>query len=111
MVPGKTYKPEDYLEMAWRRKWFVIIPLVLVSAGTAIGTQFLEDTYQSEALILIVPQHVPEAMVRSTVTTPLEQRLNAITQQIQTRTRLEQIVRDLNLYPQERRTQVMEDVV
>jgi len=111
MLPGKQYKPEDYVEMVWRRKWLAIVPFVVVSAGTAIGTQFLPNEYRSEARILIVPQQVPENFVQPTVTTRLDARLQAITQQIQSRTRLERIIQELNLYENERQTMIMEDVV
>src|SRR5687767_6235257 len=107
MLPGKKYRPEDYLEILWRRKWFVIVPFVIITLGTVIGTQFLPNRYRSDAQILIVPQQVPEDYVQSTVTTSLDQRLQAISQQIQSRTRLERIIQDLNLYPEERKTMIM----
>jgi hypothetical protein len=28
MLPGKKYTPEDYLRMAWARKWIIVIPCV-----------------------------------------------------------------------------------
>ena len=111
MLPGKQYRPEDYLEILWRRKWVWILPFVVVAVGTAIGTQFLPDTYRSEARIQIVPQQVPEKFVQSTVTTGLDARLQAMSQVIQSRTRLESIIQELNLYEEERRELIMEDVV
>src|SRR5688572_17734114 len=111
MVPGKKYRPEDYLEIIWRRKWAAVIPFVIVALGVALGTQFLPDRYRSEARILIVPQQVPENYVQPTVTTSLDSRLQAINQQITSRTRLERIIQELNLYEDERRTMIMEDVI
>jgi len=111
MVPGKTYRPEDYVEILWRRKWIWILPFVVVAVGTGIGTQFLPDRYRAEARIQIVPQQVPEAFVQSTVTTSLNSRLVAMSQVIQSRTRLESIIQELNLYERERRELIMEDVI
>lgn len=111
MLPGKQYKPEDYVEILWRRKWLLIVPFVLIAGGTGVGTQFLQNRYRSEARILIVPQQVPEDFVQSTVTTRLDARLQAISQQIQSRTRLERIIQELNLYERERETMITEDVV
>jgi polysaccharide chain length determinant protein (PEP-CTERM system associated) len=111
MLPGKQYKPEDYVEMVWRRKWLVIVPFVVATVGTVGGTQLLQNQYRSEARILIVPQQVPEEFVQPTVTTRLDARLQAISQQIQSRTRLERIIQELNLYEDERETMIMEDVV
>ena len=45
------------------------------------------------------------------MTTRIEDRLQTITQQILSRTRLERIIQDFNLYPELRKTAIMEDVV
>lgn len=111
MVPGKHYKPEDYLEILWRRKWFLGIPLVVALAGTAAYSRSLPNRYRSEARIQIVPQQVPTNFVRSTVTASLNERLQAISAQILSRSRLEQILQEFDLYPVERRTMIMEDVI
>jgi polysaccharide chain length determinant protein (PEP-CTERM system associated) len=111
MLPGKQYKPEDYLQMAWRRKWMLIVPFAIITAATFVWTRFLPNSYRSEARILIVPQQVPEDFVQPTVTTRLDARLQAISQQIQSRTRMERIIQDLNLYEDERQTMIMEDIV
>ncbi len=31
MLPGKIYRPEDYVEILWRRKWLGIVPFVVVA--------------------------------------------------------------------------------
>lgn len=111
MLPGKKYRPEDFLEIVWRRKWVAIVPFVIITIGTVIGTQFLPNRYRSDARVLIVPQQVPENYVEPTVTANLQARLQAISQEIQSRTRLERIIQELNLYPRQRRTMIMEDVV
>jgi polysaccharide chain length determinant protein (PEP-CTERM system associated) len=97
--------------MAWRRKWIIVIPLVLFAGATAIGSRFLPVTYRSETTILVVPQRVPETYVRSTVTSRIEDRLQSISQQILSRTRLERIIQDFNLYAEQRAAGIMEDVI
>ena len=67
--------------------------------------------YRASMTILIAPQRVPENFVRPTVTADLNERLNMISQQILSRTRLERIIQEFNLYEPERRTMAMEDVV
>src|SRR6476661_2318478 len=69
------------------------------------------DRYASEAVLFIVPQRVPENYVRPTVTGRLDDRLRAMAQQIMSRTRLEQIIQEFDLYPKERKTMTMEDIV
>ena len=111
VIPGKKYTPEDIVAMAWRRKWIILIPFVLAAAGTYVWSRTLQDRYRSETLILVVPQRVPESYVRPTVTTRIEDRLNSIRQQILSRTRLEAIIVDLDLYARLRRQALMEDVI
>jgi len=111
VLPGKTRKPEDVLWMIWRRKWAFFLPFGLVFAATVLFTALLPNRYRSETVILVVPQRVPETYVRSTVSMNLADRLRSIQQQIQSRTRLEPIIRDFDLYPVERTTMPMEEVV
>jgi polysaccharide chain length determinant protein (PEP-CTERM system associated) len=59
----------------------------------------------------VIPQRVPESYVRSTVTTKIEDRLSSLREQILSRSRLERIVRDFNLYPEMREKAPMEDVI
>jgi polysaccharide chain length determinant protein (PEP-CTERM system associated) len=70
----------------------------------------LPNRYRSEALIQIVPQKVPENFVKSTVTTTIQDRLQATQQQVMSRTQLEGIIREFNLYPEQRKNAIMEDV-
>jgi polysaccharide chain length determinant protein (PEP-CTERM system associated) len=111
VVPGKRYTPHDLLGIARRRKWLILIPAVLIAGAVAIWAHNLPDEYRSETLILVVPQRVPESYVRSTVTARIEDRLQSITQQILSRTRLERIIQDFNLYAEKRKTGIMEDIV
>ena len=111
MLPGKKYTPEDVLSILKRRFWLLLVPLAVIGAAAGLAGRTLPNLYRSETLILVVPQRVPENFVKSTVTTRIEDRLQSITQQILSRTRLERIIQDFDLYPEERRTGIMEDVV
>jgi protein tyrosine kinase modulator len=111
MLPGKKYAPEDVLGIAWRRKWLILVPFLVLSVGTIAVSRQFPDRYRSEALLVVVPQRVPETYVRSTVTSRIEDRLNALRQTVLSRTQLEGIIRDLGLYPELRRVAPMEDVV
>ena len=112
MLPGKAFTPEDIVRIAYKRIWYILVPAAVFGAVTAIASQYLPDRYRSDTLILVVPQQVPESYVRPTVTTRIEDRLQSISQQILSRTRLERIIQDLNLYATDRADgAIMEDVV
>lgn len=111
MVPGKQYTPLDYLQMAVRRKWLILVPLVLGAYGGLVVSSRLRDLYQSEMLIQVVPQRVPDAYVRSTVTMRTEERLAALSQQVLSRTELERLITQMDLYRAERGRLPLQDVV
>src|SRR5512144_954444 len=111
MLPAKRYTPEDYLKIAWRWKWAVVlIPLVVLTL-TSVVAKRLPDRYRSETLILVVPQQVPTDYVKATVTANMQDRLRSISEQILSRTRLERIVNEFNLYPEIRQRRPMEDAI
>jgi polysaccharide chain length determinant protein (PEP-CTERM system associated) len=111
VLPGKTYTPDIVLEAAWRHRWIILLPFVVATVGTVLYSNALPDLFRSETLILVVPQRIPESFVRSTVTARIEDRLRSISEQIRSRTRLEQLIIEFNLYPQQRATRPMEEVV
>jgi polysaccharide chain length determinant protein (PEP-CTERM system associated) len=111
MLPGKKYAPEDFVRIAWTRRWHILLPTALIALATFGWASSLPDRYRSETTLQVVPQQVPQAYVRPTVTTDISERLQAISQEILSRTRLEAIVQEFNLYESERETMIMEDVI
>jgi polysaccharide chain length determinant protein (PEP-CTERM system associated) len=110
----ETEKPFDirqYLEIGLRRKWYIIIPLglsLLVSFGVY---KYLPKVYQATTLILVQPQRVPENYVRATTTDSVINRLNTISQEILSRTRLEKVIEEFNLHAELRNKIPMEEIV
>jgi uncharacterized protein involved in exopolysaccharide biosynthesis len=81
-----------------RRKGLILSVFVVVSSLAAYLATVLPNVYQSNALILVTPQRVPTSVVASTVTIDLSERMQSITQEIMSRTQLEKIVQEFNLY-------------
>src|SRR5262245_55536628 len=111
MIPGKVFRLEDVFAGAYRQKWVVLIPFLLLGVTTAVVTKFMPSRYRSEAVILVVPQRVPESYGQSTVTAGISDRLQTISQQILSRTALERVIEEFKLYPVARKTEIMEDVI
>ncbi len=101
----------QYVDIALRRKWLIILPFCLAVAVTIVLCLKLPPVYRSETTILVEPQQVPENFVQSTVTGSVQDRLNTISQQILSRTRLESVIREYNLYPELQKTASMEEVI
>ncbi len=95
---ARPLKPEDYLVMAWRRKWWILIPFVIISgAGIAYSLQ-MPKVYRSSTLILLVPQRVPREYIRPTISEGIEERIHSIGSQIMSHSNLEIIIDELGLY-------------
>src|SRR5579864_2096119 len=101
---------QHFLQVLMHRKWLVLAVWVLFSAITAGIALKLPDVYMSETLILVDPQKVPDAYVKSTVTGDVRNRLGTLSQQILSETRLQKIINALNLYPAEKKTLAREDI-
>ncbi len=111
MLPGKRYTIDDVTRIVWRGKWIILAPAIVTSVLAATYLRFVPDTFRAETTILVVAQRIPGDIVRSTVTSNVQDRLRSISQQILSRTRLEPIVLDLDLYPERRLNEPMEDTI
>ena len=111
MLPGKIYSPEDIIRILIRRAWIIFLLLGVGSAVAIAVSRRLPDKFRSETLIMLIPQRISEAYVKGAVTTRIEDRLNSLENQILSRSRLERIILDLDLYKELRRTLPLEEVV
>jgi polysaccharide chain length determinant protein (PEP-CTERM system associated) len=107
----QTLDIHTYIDIALRRKWYIIIPLVL-SVAIAFGVyKTLPKIYSATTLILVQPQRVPTDYVRPTITDSVTSRLSTIGQEILSRTRLESVIQEFNLYADLRSKLPMEEIV
>jgi polysaccharide chain length determinant protein (PEP-CTERM system associated) len=89
----------EHLRAIWgRRKWLAIVVFLVPLSASLSLVAFLPDVYKATASVLIERQQVPEAFVKSTVTGELETRLNSISQEILSRSRLEALIQRFGLY-------------
>lgn len=111
MLPGKPIAISDILQAVRRRKWLLALPPVLTFFVALLYSSTLPDVYQSDMLITIDPQRVPDTFVRSTVTLETDRRLDALTVQVLSRTTLQELIEEFDLYQAERLTKPPEDVI
>ena len=97
--------------MLARRRWLILLPFAIGLAVVPVIARFVPKVYRSETLISVIPQRVPDSYVKSTITATVEDRLPSISDQILSRSRLERIINDFELYPEQRARLPMEDVV
>lgn len=98
MLGHRALTLADYTTLLKKRGWIVAIPaIVLMLTGLGI-TYFVPPQYLSQTLVLIEQQRVSEGIVKSVVTEDLNTRLASMREQIMSRSRLEPIVNQFNLY-------------
>ncbi|MBW1670831.1 MAG: hypothetical protein JRJ40_05415 [Deltaproteobacteria bacterium] len=107
-------KPLDiylYLSLLFRRKWEIIFGMIPFLLAGLLYCLFSAKIYSTSTTIVVVPQRVPEAYVRSTITGDIDERVRGIWQEVSSRTSLERIIEQLNLYTKARERLPMETVV
>ncbi len=91
-----------YYGIARRRRWHLALSLFLGWAVVSGISWFLPSVYRSSTLILVEQPTVSKELVPSNVSSGIQDRLDSITQQVLSRTRLLRIIEKLNLYPADR---------
>jgi polysaccharide chain length determinant protein (PEP-CTERM system associated) len=102
---------EKYKEIALRRRWWIIITFLLSILTGIVLTLVLPKVYQASTLILIQSPKVPTSYVQEIVSRDIEHRVRTITQQVTSRTNLEKIINEFNLYNEPGSHMFMEDKV
>jgi len=99
MKSSQEFELSQVLSTVYRRKDIVIAIFLVILALTSYLAVSLPDIYRSSTMILITPQKLPANYVASTVTSNIDQRMLAMTQQILSRTSLESVIREMKLFP------------
>jgi polysaccharide chain length determinant protein (PEP-CTERM system associated) len=111
MLGHREMTIDDYLAIARRRKWIILIPVLLCPIVTFVASLFITDEYTSRTLVLVEQQKVPDSIVQPVVGEDISQRLATMQEQIMSRTRLQPIIEKFNLYQGGANTMHMEDKV
>ncbi len=99
---GEEFSLEDVLIVLRRRVFYFIVPiLVIVPVGFAI-IMMLPPLYTAQGKILVESQQISEALVRSTVSSYAEERIQTIRQRVMTRARLLEIAEKFDLFPRDK---------
>lgn len=104
MDEQKSEQPDigRFLDIARRRYLFLLIPFFLGWLVVWGSSWVLEPMYKSSTQILVEQPTMPENYVAPNVNGNLQDRLQSITQQILSRTRLAAIIDKLHLYGEEK---------
>src|SRR6266480_6136186 len=102
--PGQSHLLElsYYWQLIKRRALYFLVPFTLVlPVGLAVAV-LLPATYVSEGKILVQSQQIPTELVRPTVTSAAQERIQVIEQRTMTRENLLAIIDKFQLFPEKR---------
>ncbi len=87
-----------YLGIIKRRKWFFIIPLIVIYAGFLASSIFLPKVYEAKAIILVEEKNIVNPLLKNlAVSTTVASRLSTLKEEILAWPRLFQLVERLGL--------------
>ncbi|HVT94140.1 MAG TPA: Wzz/FepE/Etk N-terminal domain-containing protein [Bryobacteraceae bacterium] len=102
---------EDYIDIARRHKGWIIGPAFAFTVLAVVIAYLWPDTYQSTAVIRVIPPQVPASLVAPNLTMTMQARITSLTETILSRATLTNIISTLGLYKKELSTHPMDDVV
>ncbi|MGA2018838.1 MAG: hypothetical protein ABSH26_18010 [Opitutaceae bacterium] len=94
-----------------RRRWSILGPLFCVPIATIGVLSFIPNRYTSTATLLVVKQQVPQRYVVPNSDTDLISSLQAMKEEILSRTQLLRMINDFGLYPKQRKRRAPEELV
>jgi succinoglycan biosynthesis transport protein ExoP len=95
----RPFHPLDYVSVVRRRKWWLIVPLVVCVIAGVLLAAFLPKTYMAEAEIGVAAPTLSPEILAGVSSLDSEERQRAISQQLLSRTVLERVVREEKLSP------------
>jgi polysaccharide biosynthesis transport protein len=92
-------KLSDYVEIARRRKWYIILSALGLFVAATVLAYRLPSIYRAETVILVNSAEVPDKYVPTIITADIAARLTTLQQQVLSPTRLKKMVETEGLYP------------
>jgi polysaccharide biosynthesis transport protein len=84
--------PQDVMALLVRRKWWILLPFIGLSASMLVIIALLPQVYVSESLVIIRPRDVPEEFVKDLSAATTTERLSLITEKVLSTTILQRVV-------------------
>lgn len=94
-----------------RRRWWILLPFFTVSLFSIVVLLLLPNRYTSSATLLVVQQQVPQRYVVPNNTTDVTAAIQAMKQELLSRTQLLQMISSFGLYPKQRKRKAPEQLV
>lgn len=103
--------PGDYLNILKRRIWYLVLPLILIVALSAVTALVLPPVYRATSTILIEQREIPAEYVTSSMTTFAEQRMQSIHQRVLTSSKLLELINQFDLYADLKKKKTTDEII
>lgn len=107
----KNLGPDNIVDFIVRRKWSLILPVIIISCIAATIAVKIPPVYRTTSTILIKEQEIPEEYVKTSMTTYAEQRIQNINQRVMTSSRLMALIETFDLYPDLRQRKTDDELI
>jgi uncharacterized protein involved in exopolysaccharide biosynthesis len=104
-------QPAFYWELFKRRWAYFFVPFVVIASAGAGLAMLLPASYSSEGKILVQSQQIPTELVRPTVTSAAQERIQVIEQRTMSRDNLVAIADKFQLFPDKRKLMSVTELV
>ncbi len=101
----------EYWQTVRQNKWLIYFLTLALTLASVVYIALMPDQYQATTTILVDPQVVPTDYVNTTIRSPLTDRLQTITQEVLSTTRLQEVIQRWSLYPELRSSMAMDQIV
>ncbi len=98
MLGHREMKLEDYLGIARRHIWLLILAPIAVSVGAYLVSRILPASYSSTTQVLVQGQSVPTEIAQPIITGTLNEHLASMKEEILSRTHLQPLLEQFNLF-------------
>ena len=99
MATEYEFTLSDYLSILKRRWMQMLVVFILVLLSAIAVAMLMAPVYQSTGTILVEAQQIPDDVVKATVTSFADERIEVIKQRVMTRDNLYRIINKYKLYP------------
>ncbi len=94
------------------KKWYWIsIPLLFFCFAGLWVYVIMPRMYEATTLILVQSQEIPDAYVQSSVGTTIEEQVMTLSQEVLSRSNLESIIKEMNLFQEQRKKGTSMDIL
>ncbi len=112
MASFRLRTPIEYLELLWRKRYYLLVPFVILGAALSYAVYKLPNMYESQSMIIVDPPKVSSNYVQPVNSVDVNSRLTTIRKLVTSRTELQRFIERFDLYPQMRqRNAPMEETV